>query len=201
MTVSSTQTKTTYVGDGSTTVFPVPFIFFGGHELQVIETSNNIETVKSYNVDYTVAGGNGAIGTVNAIVAPSNTVTWTIRRNTDKTQLTDYTPNDPFPAETHERALDKLTAITQELQETFDRTIKLPVSSSLTLDFPVPGADEFIKYNAAGTALETSSIIGLGALAIPVSISDGGTGASTKETAIQNFNLSPLRVYKYQNFF
>jgi len=204
MTVSATQTKTGYVGDGATTVFPVPFIFFNGNELLIIETvtATGVETTKSYNVDYTVSGGNGNNGTVIAVAAPSASVTWTIKRNTALTQLVDYTPNDPFPAETHERALDRLTAIVQEQQELIGRNITIPISSSLSnIQIPLPGNSKFWRWNAAGTAIEAVDIVSIGLIGLPVSITDGGTSATTKDVALANFNLSCLRAVKFRNFY
>ena len=59
------------------------------------------------------------------VTAPASGETVVLRRNTAKTQATDYVANDPFPAETHESALDKLTIIGQDLQEQVDRSLKL----------------------------------------------------------------------------
>ena len=59
------------------------------------------------------------------VTAPAAGTTLVIRRNTALTQETDYVANDPFPAETHEDALDKLNMQTQELQEQLDRSFKV----------------------------------------------------------------------------
>ena len=105
MTISSTINRISYDGNGSTLEFGVPFTFFDDDELQVIEriSATGVESIKSLNNDYTVQGGDGATGTVTAAIAPSPTVSWTILRRTKRTQAIDYTDNDPFPAETHER--------------------------------------------------------------------------------------------------
>ena len=62
------------------------------------------------------------------------------------TQLNTYVPNDPFPAASHERALDKLTMEVQQLDEAIDRataiachgwTASAPAAiSSLTISSP-----------------------------------------------------------------
>ena len=64
MTISTTMSRITYAGDGSTVSFAVPFIFFGADEIDVIERSlaNGSETQKTLSSDYTVSGGNGAGG-------------------------------------------------------------------------------------------------------------------------------------------
>jgi len=55
-----------------------------------------------------------------------------LRRNLALTQGTDYVENDPFPANSHEDGLDRLTFITQGLQEELDRTFKVSKTNSIT---------------------------------------------------------------------
>ena len=50
--------------------------------------------------------------------------------------------NDPFPAETHEDALDKLNMQTQELQEELDRSLK----NVIIIPIPVAPKSKPIKY-------------------------------------------------------
>ena len=49
------------------------------------------------------------------------------------TQETDYISGDPFPAETHETALDRLTMIAQEIGSDADRSIKVPAGDPSSL--------------------------------------------------------------------
>jgi len=53
-------------------------------------------------------------GSVTFLIAPRAGAPLIISRVTDSTQQTDYTPRGPFPAESHEFALDKLTMLVQE---------------------------------------------------------------------------------------
>ena len=54
-------------------------------------------------------------------------------------QNTDYTENDPFPAETHEEALDELTMNDQQMLEELDRTVQMdPDVSGFDATFPDP---------------------------------------------------------------
>ena len=62
MTISSTTNTVSYTGNGSTTAFAVPYVFFGTgttSEVEVVEVviATGAETVKSNGSDYTVAGG------------------------------------------------------------------------------------------------------------------------------------------------
>tara|TARA_R110002110_G_scaffold414631_1_gene645323 strand:- start:2139 stop:4697 length:2559 start_codon:yes stop_codon:yes gene_type:complete len=164
MTISSTTTTVSYNGNGSTTLFPVTFAFFGASttaEIEVIERviATGVETTKTVTTHYTVSGGNNSTGTVTAQTAPPNTVEWHIRRITTQTQGTDYVENDAFPASSHESALDRLTMINQEqetdLNQAFQYSDTYTGAASTTV--PEPVASSFLKWNAAGDALENSS--------------------------------------------
>lgn len=163
MTISTTTSRITYAGDGMTVSFAVPFVFFGADEIDVIERSleSGSEALKVMTTDYTVAGGTGATGTVTAVLAPDASKSWTIARKTKRTQMVDYTPNDPFPAETHERALDRLTALVQELDDKLGRVAVLSPTSSVTeLTLPDPDADKLLGWKADLSGLENKSIPG-----------------------------------------
>ncbi|MBZ4307778.1 hypothetical protein LAN33_26250, partial [Mycobacterium tuberculosis] len=41
--------------------------------------------------------------------------------------MTDYQPYDAFPADSHERALDLLTMMAQQLKDASDRSMQYPV--------------------------------------------------------------------------
>ena len=136
MTVSSQTSRVSYAGNGSTTAFAVSFYFLADSHLKVIlRAADGSETVKTLTADYTVSGaGNPSGGTVTMNVAPTSGATLVIVRNVPLTQETDYQANDDFPAESHERALDKLTMEVQQLQEQVDRSAKLPVTNPTDAD-------------------------------------------------------------------
>ena len=164
MTLSSTTTEVSYTGDGATVAFPVTFAFFGTAttaELEVIERTiaTGAEATKVNGTDYNVSGGDNATGTVTATSAPANTVQWVIRRNTTQTQGIDYVENDPFPSETLEDGLDRLTMINQEQERDLGDAFKYPAtySGGGSTEVPEPTANAYLKWNAAGNALENST--------------------------------------------
>lgn len=168
MTITNTTTKVGYTGDGVTVAFPVPFPFFDTDELEVVERviSTGVETIKVLTTHYKVMGGNGSTGTVTALAAPTAMVQWHILRKTSIVQETDYPQNDPFPAESHERALDRGIAISQELKEILDRAIKIPKTDPSTAGTELPPttvrANKYQGYgplpNAAPIALDPPTI-------------------------------------------
>jgi hypothetical protein len=71
------------------------------------------------------------------------------------TQSTDYVANDPFPAATHEDALDRLTFISQQIQEEVNRSIKLSRTNTMTsTEFTTSAADRANKILAFDTSGE-----------------------------------------------
>ena len=143
MTVSSVNTKNSYSANGSLTSFTYTFPINSSAELKVIERSTNgTETIKTLNSHYSITDNGSQGGQVNFNSAPANGVTVVLLRDTTLTQETDYIANDPFGAETHEAALDKLTLQQQELQEELDRSIKLSRTNTMSsTEFTVGSTD------------------------------------------------------------
>jgi len=151
MSVSSTTTKNSYSGDGSTVAFAYGFRIFAAADLEVIiRSSTGTETTKTLTTHYSVSGvGEDAGGTVTFVTAPVTGETVVIRRNLTLTQGTDYVENDPFPANSHEDALDRLTFITQGIQEELDRAIKASKTNTISsVEFTISAADRANKIFA-----------------------------------------------------
>ena len=163
MTINATATILSYDGNGSTTAFPVSFQFFGTTttaELKVIEVtiSTGAEVLKTNGSDYTVSGGNGLTGTITASTAPASGKRWVIIRNTTNSQNVDYVANDPFSADTHERALDRLASINQEQDTILAKTLKTPEGFVGTFNgnIPNPIAGRGLQFNSSGNGLEVT---------------------------------------------
>jgi len=198
MTISTTTARTTYNGNGITTVFTIPFRFLVNGDIVVVSVSAaGVETTKILTTDYTLTGaGDDAGGSVTMLVAPANGTRLIIYRDTDIVQETDYINGDPFPAETHERALDRLTMIAQEIGSDADRAIKVPVGDSSSLSTTLPAAadrlDKFIVFDATTGATELSTVTqtevasavaaayAAGSTADAVTFLQGGTGAVSR---------------------
>lgn len=145
-TVPSDQSRVAYVGNGSTTVFAVPFVFFDDTDLQVISVNDTtaVETTKVITTDYTVSGGAGDTGSVTMLTAPATGTTLVIQREVPYTQEIDYQPNDGFPADVNEEGLDRLTMQVQQTRRRAQQSPKLPAtydpdSGDITLPMPVAG--------------------------------------------------------------
>jgi hypothetical protein len=182
MTVSSTTARVSYSGNGTTTVFPVPFYFLANSDLLVVlRSSAGIETQQVLSTNYTVTGA-GVLsgGSVTMTVAPPSGTSLTILRNVALTQTTDFLPNDRLPAESLEQTVDKLTMIVQQLDDSSDRSIKFPITDSPSISAVLPSsssrAGKFLKFSSTGSPT---------AEAVPtfaVSVTDfGATGDGTTD--------------------
>lgn len=186
MTVSSTTTRTSYAGNGSTKDFAIPFMFMKDGDLEVIlRTQDGVEVLQSISTDYTLSGaGEQNGGTCSMSTAPAVGSTLVIKRNPAIVQEVDYLENDAFPAQSHESALDLLTMICQSLSERLDRTVSLKISSAVNgVEIPDPDPGYALVWNAAGDNLTNKKLAGQGVVALPLEISEGGTGTTNATAA------------------
>ena len=165
MTISTTTIKNSYSGNGSTSAFTHNFKITDDDDIEVIiRSSNGTETVKSKGTHYTVSGVGGNSGTVTFTSGnfPVTGETVVLRRSTPQTQGMDLIENDPLPADTLEDAHDKITSISQELQEQVDRSIKLSRTNTMTsTEFTVDAtnrANKILAFDSAGEISVTQEL-------------------------------------------
>ena len=148
MTVSSTTLKNSYTASGSQTTFAYGFKIFADADLKVYVNG----TLKTLTTHYTVtnagvtAGGNVVFGT--GLTVSDKVV---IQRDLTLTQATDYVENDPFPADSHETALDRLTFIVQQLNDGVEsRSFKFAktVTDAGTIEINLDSSDRSSKVLA-----------------------------------------------------
>jgi len=148
MTVTSTNQKVQFNGNGSTTVFAYNFKIFASSDLSVIlRSAAGTETVQQLTTNYTVSGvGETSGGNVTMGTAPASGTTLTILRVQPNLQGLDLVPNDPFPAGSMEDALDKLTFMVQTHDEEIGRSIKASKTNVIAdSEFTVSAADRANK--------------------------------------------------------
>lgn len=182
MTVSSTTNKVSYSGNGSTTVFAYTFKIFADADLKVfIRSSAGVETLKTLTTHYTVSNaGNASGGNVTFTTGntPASGETVVIQRELALTQGTDYVENDPFPAESHEDALDRLTFITQQQQEEIDRAIKASVTNTISsTEFAISASDranKILSFDGSGDLTVTEGKVDTVTTSVSA-VSAGGT--------------------------
>jgi hypothetical protein len=134
MTVSSSASSTQFPGNGTTTVFPLPFRFFDNGDVTayLIEDSSSTITPLSIGVNYTLIGAGepevdgNPISQLTMLVAPPNGQTLVVNREMEAVQETDIINQARFYPEIHENVFDRLTML---IQQAINR-----VSTSLSLD-------------------------------------------------------------------
>ena len=192
MTVSSTTTKRSASGDGSNDTFSYNFKIFDDDDITVIirTDSTGAETTKTKTTHYTVTGvgsasGGNVVFTSGNIPASGETVV--LLRTTARTQLTDYVANDPFPAATHEAALDKLTFIVQELEEEIGRAIKVSKTNIIaTSEFTTSAADranKLLSFDGSGDLTVTTGKVDTVTASVSAVSAGGSPTASATYTA------------------
>lgn len=147
MSVASATSKIAYAGNNSTvTAYTIPFYFQdNAHIVCVVTDSDGVETTLALTTDYTLTGAdNPGGGTLTTVAAWDNTHTVTIFREVPATQLTTYSPNDSFPASSHEKALDKLTYLVQQNARKIAQCLQVTEAS----DSPTPAAS--VPLSVAG---------------------------------------------------
>jgi len=186
MTVTSTVNRNDYTGNGVTVDFPVTFRFLENSHLRVLRTviATNATTelvLDSLGPDgFSVEGAGQPSGGMVTVVTPpaNNTERLSILRNVPITQEIDYIANDPFPAESHERGLDKLTMIVGQQGEVVDRAVVLPPQTTgVSNELPGPVALNLLRWKADLSGLEN---------AVPPAI------ATVADGAVVDATVSPI---------
>lgn len=186
MTVTADIARWDYTGNGVLTTYPFTAEIYAATDLKVYVS----DVLQVLNVNYTIAvgsigvpaGGNVVFiaGSIPALDAPVSLIL-----DLPLTQLVDYIEGDKFPAEVHERALDRLIKIAQMFMVGLKRVAKLPVSSLIDLVFPNPTANNYIGWNAAANNLENKPapvVVPGTQYEVDALISYGGGTAYTKAT-------------------
>ncbi len=198
MTIATSTARADYAGDTVSTVFAVPFYFLDGTHLEVVKRdAAGIETVLVKDVHYTVAGAAvPAGGTITMLAAPASGEQLTIRRKVPITQTLDYVANDPFPAESHERGLDKGAMIDQQQAEEISRSLRAPVTDVALASLPRAAgrSGKFLAFDAEGQPMASGGTgVGDSALREDLAGNDGSAaigvmlpGAGAKRRTLQS---------------
>jgi len=155
MTVTTDVQSIVYDTDGSTADFPIPFYFLRAADItaELVDAVDNL-TDLVLGTDFTVTGaGQPSGGVLSATAAFARGYKLHIYRVVPVTQESQYQQNDPFPAKTTEKALDKLTMLVQQQKQTTDRALVVPRSDlnpQTTLPSARLRANKALGFDAAG---------------------------------------------------
>lgn len=184
MTVSNTNTKLQYSGDGSNRTFAITFPLLSAAHLRVITTdASGTETEESAH--YTLSPALDAITypTVESGLAPLPAGSKiTLLRQTPLTQALDLQSGNILDAEELERGYDKLTYMVQELKEELARALKYKAS-----EMNEHTAEEYLEQVSAGATAAASSATAAAAYAsAAASSATDAEGSKTRAGAYCN---------------
>jgi len=163
ITISDTTPRVQYTATSSQTTFSVPFEFFNNADLVVVKTASSTDTTLSYNASpssatqYSVTGagvsGGGSITLGGGATADD---VYTIYRNLAIARTTDFSASGSFPVETLNTELDKVVAMSQQLERDLKFSPRASATTSNTFDLTFPNlvANKILSVNSAGNALE-----------------------------------------------
>lgn len=172
MTLSTSQNRVQYTGNGVTTAFSFPYLFYAQTDLEVY-LDDDIQVS-----GFTITGAeNPAGGSVTFSVAPASSVIVTILRKVDLSQETDFENFDGNPADVTEKQFDLCVMMSQQLSDEVQRSLVFPptLSGSLVGELPQPVDDKMLTWDG------TSGLVKNGPSAADVSsvLSDATTAAAT----------------------
>ena len=187
MTISSLTNRKNQVSDNIQLVFAYDYLVLDETHLKLYldgDTDNPL-------TGYTVTGiGNNLGGTAIFTVAPA-AGTLSLVREVPLKQTFDYITGGKFPADTHERLADLLVMMVQELDDRMNRSLQLPVSSSVgDLTLPEPIADYLLQWNATSDGLNNVHLSTLGDLVVTTAFTESLLNDPDADTFWATINAS-----------
>lgn len=159
MTLSSTITRVSYSGDGTTATFAIPFKFFANDDLSVTLTDiNAIATTWTLGTNYTLTGaGQASGGTLTVITSPvdhrpQTGETLTIVRDPDQVQESEFPLGGEILSQRIEDQFDYVTMLIQALEDDAKRSLRIPISETSIGPLPSAGvrASKLFSFDASG---------------------------------------------------
>lgn len=191
MTLSTTASRTSASGNGSTTSFAFSFKIWAASNLQVYlrDTTSLQDTLQVLNTDYTVdIVSYPNTGNVVFTTAPASGKTVVIVRVMPITQELDLTASGDFAAENIEAQLDKMVAEIQTLREIIARAPRLPIGTSLA-DLEIPqfaaaDAGSVLAVNSTGDgwAIQANTVASASVSAFMATVLDDATAGAALTT-------------------
>jgi len=177
MTLTTELNRVEYSPSGADTTFAVTFVFWDLDDpLLTLRAADGSETAWTRGTQYTMTGGDGAVGTATVVVGvtdytPASGTTMVITSALADTQDTDLPVGGEFPSTSVEQQMDKIVRMIQQHDEANDRAIHFPVTDLASLSSELPSSADrvssYLAFNASGEPIASTGPTG--SSAIPVS--------------------------------
>lgn len=191
MIVNDTAGRNDYVGAGSATAFAYTFGILAESDIEVLVNGS----VKLLNSDYSVSGiGNDSGGSVTFVLAPTGAIV--LQRKQPIAHTSRYPLNEEFPAPRIENDFAKQAMISQMLRTQLRRTLQLqPNSTFLDAIIADPIATSlFLRVSSLSPlTLDWATLATAGAISLPLSLANGGSGANYGSASALAAGLSLAR--------
>lgn len=166
--ISSAIRLVQYVGNDVATSFAINFVFHSQSHIQAFTTDDTgVSETLELGTDYTLDGvGNPVGGTLTTTSPLASTKTLTIARVVPYEQLTDYVNNDGFDSEAHERQMDLIVMMVQQLADPNQiaglQALKFPITEPLAFNTTLPNAnlrkDTVVYFNQETGEFEVATL-------------------------------------------
>jgi hypothetical protein len=190
MTVISTSIFSgPYIGNDVATNFAYSFTVQDKTQLSVYETDDNgVETLLTVDTHYTVSdiGVEGGGDVIRVAGALPTDYKWVIRSNRVEDQQTSFESQGAFFPDVHEKQMDHLTYLSQQLRDSADRSLKFSdtYSGALKPKVGTPVTGNLLRWKSP-TEIESVDFVGLGGLLLGTVVEE--LSASAGQSV---FNLS-----------
>ena len=204
MPISSTDVRTSFTGNGITTVFSVAWSFFDATDIAAytVDASTGVETYLVNGTDFEVTGGGGSGGSVEFATAPTAGTTVVIERAAPYTQGARFIDAEPFSGAANGIAMDRLALQMQQVYDLSSRALKVradqaDVDADTEYDLPTPVSGQVLVGKSDATGWENRAVATLSGtpLTTPVALAQGGTGATTAANARTALGLGTAATY------
>lgn len=170
MTVSSNTDRTTFLGNGVTQVFPLPFRFFDNGDIQawLVTNATGVLSPLTLGVHYTLSGAGdpevdgSATGQLTMLSAPSALQSLFVQRTIPLTQPTDIINQGRFFPEIHETAFDRLLMQIQQASGDGRGAIRVAIGDPepARLSPAASRADQLLGFDSQGNPVAVAPVSG-----------------------------------------